>query len=290
MILLGLAIPFAIRAQPGLGAGPVTEEDFKLPLQDLEELEGEVVWLQGALTKGDPTPYRNPIGPVAAYEQGLLDDGKELWTFLDNPKGRELRYNPELRGQRIIVKGWKYPQSKILEVYTWEDKSRHPVRMDEEYPEPERIPFDRERAERITSIKPVEAARVSEKLIDKTNWELGEGKVLSLDPTVSSASLVPTLEAEQVRNLLHMDKLAPATEERILPATKEMPPNPQEPVGAEKGVRAEGGGVAPSTSTPPSRKIQEPLPPLELKPKGQEGEPLVTPEEFDRALQRSLVE
>ena len=90
-------------AQPASKLGP-TARDLEPPVQDLETLKGEIVWLQAVLLRGDPTPYRDPRMPLAAYEQGILDEEGKMWTILDTPKGRELRYNPDLRGQRIEVR------------------------------------------------------------------------------------------------------------------------------------------------------------------------------------------
>jgi hypothetical protein len=278
-------------SQSGSPARRVTDQDFKLPLQDLEELEGEVVWLQGALSKGDPIPYRNPIGPVAAYEQGLLDDNQELWTFLDNPKGRELRYNPDLRGQRIVVKGWQYEKSKILEVYSWEDRHSHPVRLNEEFPEPERIPFDPEKAESIEVRSPVRVMSVSRELTDRSLWETGEGTVLQIDPNQVGPLLKSSTAEGQMDRLLGAEVPASASPVAAPPAVE---PSPSEPAAPEKpgNKDTEDSVPRPETPRPPERKPSPADRPSPIEPVQPSigGEPLTTPEEFDEALEESLIE
>ena len=291
VVMAMLTSSASVWCQSGISPRRVTDQDFKLPLQDLEELEGEVVWLQGALSKGDPIPYRNPIGPVAAYEQGLLDDNQELWTFLDNPTGRELRYNPELRGQRIVVKGWQYEKSKILEVYSWEDRNSHPVRVNEEFPEPERVPFDPEKAESIEVRSPVRVKSVSSELVDKSLWETGEGTVLQIDPGGFLPSLQPRAGEGQMERLLgeEVPALAPPV---VTPPSEESAPSQPAPTEIPVDESEDSSQLSPETSPPAE---PQPLPadrPSTREPsQGSAGsDPLATPEELDEALEESLIE
>ncbi|MCB9783960.1 MAG: hypothetical protein H6751_13425 [Candidatus Omnitrophica bacterium] len=188
-----LGVLFALTSHPTWGQGTPgyspSAQDFEFPLQDLDEIKGEIIWLQGGLKRGDPTPYQNPLVPLAAYEQGLLDRDGNLWTFLDNPKGRELRYNKQLRGKEVTVKGWLYDKTQIVEVYSWRDSQAHPVRLDMEYPEPVKVPFEPDKAETIEPIPPVNPEVPGKGMIGEDMWKQKEGLDLIEGKEVAPPSL-----------------------------------------------------------------------------------------------------
>ena len=201
-ILLGLLLP-PVYSQSGTPGFTPTDQDFEFPLQDLDEIKGEIIWLQGGLKRGDPSPYQNPLVPLATYEQGLLDRDGKLWTFLDTPKGRELRYNKQLRGKVVVVKGWLYDKSQIIEVYSWKDSQSHPVRLDVEFPNPLRVPFEPEKAETIEPIPPVSPEVPGKDLIGEDMWKKREGLDLLHSEFDSPIPLpTPSQEGDRLRQFI----------------------------------------------------------------------------------------
>lgn len=212
-----------------------SEGDFEFPIQDLRELKGEIIWLQGGLKRGDVTPYRNPLVPLASYEQGLLDAEGNLWTFLDNPKGRELRYNKLLRGKSVAVKGWLYDRTQIVEVYSWSDAQSHPVRSDTGYPEPIKVPFNPYVAETIEPIPPVTPEFPADDLLGEDMWKIREGLEL-LDGSEGLPNLSPEASEEG-------DRLRQFIEESMNP---EAPASPSSPAPTQPGPE----GIPPVEATP----------------------------------------
>jgi hypothetical protein len=260
----------------------VDEEDLKFPLKDLEEIPGEVVWIQGAVLRGDPRVYRNPHGPVAAYEQGLLDEEGMVWTFLDTPHGRELRYNPELRGQQVEIRGWAYPQTRIIEVHSWQDSNRHPVRVREDFPEPEKIPFDPTKAERIETIRPAAPSKISPDLLDRGMWEIQEGMRIDTTGEALPTPIPLSPGAEELNRLLEEDP--PADRE---PPDQEPPNVAPQPLPEALPPSLPGQTNVTPPPPPPGRGLPPSPQPRILNP---EGQPLASPEEFDAALQKALLE
>lgn len=285
LVLLITATPIAW-SQPGIGSYAPTARDLEPPIQDLETLEGEIVWLQAVLLRGDPTPYRDPRVPLAAYEQGILDEEGRMWTILDTPKGREIRYNPELRGQRIELAGWLFPESRIVNVHNWADIHSHPVRLDENFPEPEKIPFDPSKANPIETIKPTAPILIEPDLLDNSLWKIQEGTDLGM--TVPAAPPEAPLAAEgsgRFQEILQEEGLLPTPTEDSDPTAAEPEMEPFE-MNIESPSPFESGSTkAPVPPAPPA-------PPTGLQSKilNEQGEPLARPEEFDEALQRSLFE
>lgn len=288
VLVLLLSAASNLWAEPISTGTPPTARDLEPPRQDLETLEGEVVWLQAALLRGDPTPYRDPRMPLAAYEQGILDEEGRMWTILDTPKGRELRYNPDLRGQRIKVKGWLYPESKIINVQTWGDSQAHPVRVNESYPQPKKIPFDPSKAEPIETIKPVAPETLQPDLLDNSLWKIQEGTDLGrIGPATPTLQILDTQDSARFHEILQESGLLPAPAEGIQKSQESLGQ------GTSKEIREEISGIPlQATSSPAVPKLPTPAPSLSPQTKilNEEGEPLARPEEFDEALQKSLFE
>ena len=280
-----LSLSTSAWGQARYGTARPVERDLEPPRQDLTTLEGEIVWVQATLLRGDPTPYRDPQIPLATYEQGILDDEGNLWTILDTPNGRELRYNPELRGQRVELEGWLYSDAKIINVKSWGDSQSHPVRVDEDYPEPERIPFDADKAERIESIKPTAPKSIRIDLMDKSLWRIQEGTDLG-DTSGPPGVQVPESEGSgRFQEILQDEGLLPS-------ATEEIPEGEESSGDGLPDDPAAGSSSGGSASFQPPPKIPTPGQPTNLQSKilNERGEPLARPEEFDDALQESLFE
>jgi len=263
---------------------PAHSLDFKPPLKDMQSIEGELVWLQGALLSGNPAAYRNPSGPVAAYEQGLLDGEGQLWTFLDTPRGRELRYNPDLRGQSITVRGWQYAKSKILDIHDW-SAAGHLVRIQDQYDLPDKIPWDPEGAERIESIAPIPLIRLDQKILGEDLWLTEEGEDLGLgavETTAFDQASGGDLDLGQlVREWEESTKEtgAEAGETPSVPThdplTKRNLESTGEPMPAGSGTSKEEIPISADRALPLSRG---------------EGRPLTRPEDFYDDLQNELID
>jgi len=279
--LIGFSVRGAIAETETPGFSP-TAEDFEFPLQDLEEMKGEVIWLQGGLKRGDPSPYQNPHLPLAAYEQGLLDREGNLWTFLDNPKGRELRYNKLLRGKVIEVKGWFYDRTQIIEVYSWKDSQSHPVRLDVNFPEPIKVPFESDKAETIEPIPPVNPEIPRKETIGEDMWKQKEGLEL-IDGDIEDSLPVPesTQDADLLQRFLEESELGePPQTEANEPAPMVQP--------EQIDLRTEPSDVE-SSPMPPLPRVYE-----KLGPNTQGGERIregiTDPEEMFDASRKALLE
>ncbi len=263
--------------------------DFELPLQDLDELEGEIIWLQGGLKRGDPSPYRNPRVPLAAYEQGLLDRDGSLWTFLDNPKGRELRYNKKLRGKGVSIKGWLYDKTQIIEVYSWEDSQSHPVRPDAAYPEPFKVPFQSEVAATIEPIPPVTPEIPGKEMIGEDMWKQKEGLEL-MDGQPEQA--LPLLESGENGDLLKRFLEANEIDEdrAIDIQTETTDTEVEERNGGPDQIDLRAGSTQLNGSAPSS--LWDSTTPSDVNPSGniriEEG--LTDPEEMFDASRKALLE
>lgn len=276
LALLGLVLaPAAVVAQR-----TPTSSDLKPPIEDLSEIEGEIVWLQGAILRGSPAPYRNPSGPLAAYEQGLLDDEGQLWTMLDNPEGRELRYNPDLRGKKVKIRGWFHAKSYILEVYQW-FVGNHPVRADAGFEPPEKKPFNPSMAELIETIPPIPLEPIPGMVLKDDLWLLEEGLDLGIRQSGPPAPTAPTEEAERLKRLIEDIDAGPEP-------LSDPSAIPEEPPLSMPAPRPEPQGFTPDVpvAPPPPRPTPVPAPPL----LNDQGQPLTTPDEFDEALQRELIQ
>jgi hypothetical protein len=268
---------------------PPGSQDFKPPAQDLKDLEGEVVWLQGAILHGSPAPYRNPAGPLAAYEQGLLDEEGQLWTLLDTPRGRELRYNPDLRGKRIKVKGWLYPKSHIIEVQEWKS-GKHKVRADEGYEAPERLPFNPLHAETIETIPPIQIETLDSSILKDDLWKMGEGYDLGIQLEGSSSPSSSLPETSQLKQMLDdlEQKAGEAMRGKMNPPAQESGTNLQSATGTSIHSPEEPRkATLPPPSQPPKESIKRPPSPPVLN---EQGKPLTRPDEFDSALQKELID
>ncbi len=276
LILANLA---ASQAQPPRTPGA---KDFAFPKQDLEETEGEVVWLQGAILRGNPAPYRNPREPLAAYENGLLDDQGELWTFLDTPKGRELRYSPDLRGKRVYVDGWIHPKSRLLEVESWR-VGKHKVRTQEEFEPPEKLPFNPNRAETIESIPPIPLLKVEENSLLQDLWLLEEGYDTGIRANSGGGATSGTNPSDGI------DRFLDDLQKNLNPKSGGSANN-QEPQPESTPTAAPPQTEKP-TEVPPPKPLSE-APNETSAPPGPapKGEPVNSPEEFDAALQKELIE
>lgn len=289
-----LALLFLLLVSPALAQRTPDSDDLQFPEQDTEILEGEVVWLQGAILRGNPQAYRNPEGPLAAYEQGILDASGQLWTILDTPEGREMRYNPDLRGKRLKVRGWLHPQSKIVEVKEWR-VGKHKVRVDEDYEPPKKLPFDPTKAETIESLPPLPLRQIEPKTLDEDLWMQGEGYDLGLKSGSKVGSASPTAQSMQLKKLLdELDKelgkrgIPAATPEVTAPSSRS--PEPSAPVKQATG-ESRISPQAPAHSNRPPRME----PPAPKRPPGppltdEEGNPVTRPEDFDEALRRELIQ
>ncbi len=269
-----------------------TSDDLQFPEQDVDIMEGEIVWLQGAILHGSPQPYRNPQGPLAAYEQGILNESGELWTFLDTPKGRELRYNPDLRGQRLKVRGWLHRQSKIIEVKEWRS-GKHKVRNDDVYEPPPKLPFDPTKAETIESLPPLPLQPLEDSLLQGDLWLQGEGYDLGLQAPGKVGSASPSAESVQLKKLL--DELDKELGKRGIPqASAEVKtPPPVTPKVAPKAAPPVKSATGEAPAHPKMKTQSEPAAPK--PPPGpplidEEGHPVTRPEDFDEALRRELIQ
>jgi hypothetical protein len=269
-----------------------TEEDLQLPDQDLQEIQGEVVWLQGAIYRGSPQPYRDTGQPLAAYEQGILDETGQLWTILDTPKGRELRYNPDLRGKRINIKGWLHSRSRILDIKDWKT-GKHQVRADEEYEPPPKLPFDPFKAETIESIPPIPLKQVDDEEISQDLWLMEEGYDLGVKRSpakIKSGS--PTAESKEIKRLL--DTLDQNLKKQLLPPTNETLkgsspiaiPGATPTLNLPSAIQEEP--ALPSTGRKIGEVVLPPPPPAPLT--DDQGQPLTNPEDFDKILQKELIQ
>lgn len=278
---------------PPVGSQPPrtpSAQDFAFPKQDTEEKEGEVVWLQGAILRGNPAPYRNPKEPLAAYENGLLDDQGELWTFLDTPKGRELRYNPDLRGKRVYVDGWIYAKSHILEVESWR-VGKHKVRTIEEFEPPEKLPFDPNRAETIESIPPIPLQKIDDGSLLQDLWLLEEGYDTGIRENRAVGSATETNRAGGIDRLL--DNLEKSL--KLKSSGSQAGAAPQPPTqSAPESMENEKSAPSPSTGPPKEPSVepgeQGPGTPPTTQGASPRQAPVSSPEEFDAVLQKELID
>lgn len=93
--------------------GGMRDTRYQWPEAIAMNLEGEIVSIPSVLESQSPAYEPPPSGPV---EQGLLTANGQLWSFIHNEAGAELRWNPQLRGSWVRVHGWKYPDAKHLDV------------------------------------------------------------------------------------------------------------------------------------------------------------------------------
>lgn len=272
---------FAFACLTGAWAQRVPQEsDLEPPLSDLYPLEGEVVWLQGAIQRGNPAPYRNPDTPLAAYEQGILDETGQIWVVLDTPRGREIRYNPDLRGKMVKLLGWIYPKSHLFEVKDWQI-GKHKVRIQEEYEAPPKLPFKPEQAETIEAIPPISLKRIDEGLLNQDLWMQGEGLDVHSGNGAQLKDASATIETESIQKLL--DDLNKGLNR--LPGAATAPATLKSASGDLWSV--------PSGSVNPIQKVLPlPTPSRTLAPPltNEQGQPLTRPEEFDAILQKELIQ
>ena len=283
LLLLSLSL-----VSPAPAQRPATSNDLKFPEQEIETMEGEIVWLQGAILGGNPQQYRNPQGPLAAYEQGILDENGALWTVLDTPEGRELRYNPDLRGKKMKIRGWFHPQSRIIEVKEWQ-AGKHKVRINEDYEPPERLPFDPVHAETIESIPPIPLQPIEENILKGDLWLQGEGYDLGLHSGGKLGPDSPTVDSLQLKKLL--DELDKELGRRgIPPATKEIQTPPSRVLPMAPIVKPATGNSMIPIMVPSPTEVTVPKPPPGPPLLDEEGHPVTRPEDFDEALHRELIQ
>lgn len=275
-------------ALPAPGQRPASSNDLQFPEQDLDAMEGEIVWLQGAILRGSPQKYRNPQGPLAAYEQGILDENGTLWTFLDTPEGRELRYNPDLRGKKMKIRGWFYPQSKIIEVKEWQ-AGKHKVRINEEYEPPEKLPFDPVHAETIESIPPIPLQPIEDSILKGDLWLQGEGYDLGLHSGGKIGAASPSLDTLQLKKLL--DDLDKELGRRgIHPTTQEVQSSPSPALPVVPFIKPATSESLNPIVVPSPTEVTVPKPPPGPPLLDEEGHPVTRPEDFDEALHRELIQ
>jgi len=281
LMVIFLVSVFAIAGMNEIQAQRIPQEaDLEPPLADLYPLEGEVVWLQGAIKRGNPAPYRNPDSPLAAYEQGILDETGQLWVVLDTPKGREIRYNPDLRGKMVKLLGWIYPDSRIFEVKEWQ-MGKHKVRIQEGYEAPPRVPFNPEQAETIESIPPVSLKPIDESLLNQDLWMQGEGLDIHSRNGKQPQDVGVSSESESIQKLL--DDLNKGLNRVPQPAT------------ASGGLKSATGQILPVPADKAHlfpQAVPQPTPGRTLAPPltNEQGQPLTRPEEFDAILQKELIQ